>query len=45
MKNENINTVNRKFSLSEYDPNWILKFSSIKDLLLKVFGDNALKMS
>ena len=36
--------VNRKYSLSEYDPNWILKFDIIKALLLKVFGNKALKI-
>ena len=36
--------INRKYSLSEYDPNWISKFNSIKELLLKVFGDKALKI-
>ncbi|OIP65489.1 MAG: hypothetical protein COV32_03285 [Candidatus Yonathbacteria bacterium CG10_big_fil_rev_8_21_14_0_10_43_136] len=37
-------TENRKYSLSDYDPNWVLKFASIKDLLIKVFGDKALKI-
>lgn len=37
-------TINRKFSLSEYDPNWVLKFNSIKDLILRVFGYKALKV-
>ena len=36
--------INRKYSLSEYDLNWISKFNSIKELLLKVFGDKALKI-
>lgn len=40
----NENTANRKYSLSEYDPNWISKFNSIKDFILKVFGDKALKI-
>lgn len=39
-----MNTVNRKYSLSDYDPNWVLKFNLIKDLLLKVFGEKALKI-
>ncbi|MEK7662082.1 MAG: GrpB family protein [Patescibacteria group bacterium] len=34
--------INRKYSLSEYDPNWISKFNSIKELLSEVFGDKAL---
>lgn len=41
---EKINMINRKYSLSEYDPNWISKFNSIKELLLKVFGDKSLKI-
>ena len=36
--------INRKYSLSEYDPNWISKFNSIKELLLKVFGNKALRI-
>lgn len=36
--------INRKYSLFEYDPNWISKFNSIKELLLKVFGDKALRI-
>lgn len=36
--------VHRKYSLSNYDPNWISKFDSIKELLLKLFGDKALKI-
>lgn len=41
---ENVNTINRKYSLSAYDPNWVHKFASIKDLVSKVFGDNAIKI-
>lgn len=36
--------INRKYSLSEYDPNWISQFNSIKELLLNVFGDKALRI-
>lgn len=39
-----INTINRKYSLSEYDPDWISGFDSIKELLLKVFGGKALRI-
>ena len=38
----NTKTINRKFSLSEYDPCWVLKFTLIKDLVSRVFGDKAL---
>ena len=41
---KNTKTINRKFSLSEYDPSWVLKFESIKDLVSRVFGDKALKI-
>lgn len=41
---KNTKTINRKFSLSEYDSNWVFKFKTIKDLLLKVFEDKALKI-
>ncbi|SRR3989344_1565843 len=37
-------TQNRKYSLSAYDQNWIPKFESIKELLLKVFGNKALQI-
>ena len=37
-------TENRKYSLSNYDQNWVIKFASIRNLLLKVFGDKALKI-
>lgn len=39
-----MNTVNRKYSLSEYDSSWVSKFSSIKVLLLGVFGDKVLQI-
>lgn len=39
-----MNKKNRKYSLSEYDPNWISQFNLIKELLLNVFGDKALKI-
>lgn len=37
-------TENRRFSLSEYNSNWVLKFATIKDLILKVFGEKALSI-
>lgn len=40
----NEKTINRKYSLSEYDPNWISKFNSIKDLILEIFDDKAVKI-
>lgn len=39
-----MNTVNRKYSLSEYNPGWPLAFNLIKELLLGVFGDKILKI-
>ena len=41
---KNTKTINRKFSLSEYDPSWVIKFESIKNLVSRVFGDKALKI-
>src|SRR3989338_1754171 len=41
---ETTKTIHRKFSLSEYHPNWVLKFATIKDLVSKVFGGKALKI-
>ncbi|MFZ2303190.1 MAG: GrpB family protein [Minisyncoccia bacterium] len=37
-------TENRKYSLSAYDPSWANKFLTIKDLILKVFVDKALRI-
>lgn len=39
-----MNMVNRKYSLSDYDPSWVSRFNSIKDLLLRVFGNKALRI-
>jgi GrpB-like predicted nucleotidyltransferase (UPF0157 family) len=36
--------IKRKYSLSEYDPNWVNKFNLIKEFLLSVFGDKAIKI-
>lgn len=36
--------INRKYSLSEYDPDWISEFDSIKELLSRVFGGKALRI-
>lgn len=40
--NELDKNIKRKYSFSEYNPNWKLQFSTIKDFLLTVFGDKAL---
>ncbi len=37
-------TIKRKYTISEYNPNWKLKFSSIKDFLMVVFGDKAIQI-
>lgn len=34
--------IKRKYSFSDYDPNWKVQFSSIKDFLFEVFGDKAI---
>lgn len=34
--------IKRKYHFSEYDPNWVVQFSAIKDFLIKVFGDKAI---
>lgn len=36
--------IKRKYSISEYDPNWIIKFESIKILISEIFGDKALQI-
>ncbi len=36
--------IKRKYSISEYDPNWVNQFESIKDLLTEVFGNKAIKI-
>ena len=37
-------TIKRKYSLSDYDPNWVNQFWSIKLFLEKIFGDKALQI-
>lgn len=34
--------IKRKYSISEYDPNWVNQFNSIKDFLSEVFGNKAI---
>lgn len=36
--------IKRKYLFSEYDPNWVTKFKSIKNFLSEVFGDKALQI-
>lgn len=36
--------IQRKYSISEYNQNWVNKFDSIKKFVLKVFGDKALQI-
>lgn len=36
--------IKRKYSISEYDPNWVNQFNSIKDSLSGVFGNKAIKI-
>lgn len=36
--------IKRKYSLNDYDPNWVTKFDEIKAFLKSVFGDEALKI-
>lgn len=36
--------IKRKYSISEYDPNWVTKFESIKKLISEIFGDKALQI-
>jgi GrpB-like predicted nucleotidyltransferase (UPF0157 family) len=36
--------VKRKYSFSEYDPNWMIQFQLIKEFLLKVFKGKALQI-
>ncbi len=36
--------IKRKYSVSEYDPNWVNQFNSIKEFLLKVFKNKALQI-
>jgi GrpB-like predicted nucleotidyltransferase (UPF0157 family) len=36
--------IKRKYSFSEYNPNWPAQFSTIKDFLLKAFGDSAINI-
>ncbi len=36
--------IKRKYSISEYDPNWTKQFNSIKDFLSEVFGSKAIRI-
>ncbi|MDB5204759.1 MAG: hypothetical protein JWP09_787 [Candidatus Taylorbacteria bacterium] len=36
--------IKRKYLFSEYDPNWVNKFGSIKNFLSGIFGDKALQI-
>ncbi len=36
--------IQRKYSLSNYDSNWVNQFNSIRQLLLGVFGDKAIRI-
>ena len=44
MSKELDKNIKRKYSLSEYDPNWVNKFNSIKVFLSDVFKNKALKI-
>lgn len=37
-------TIKRKYFMSDYDPNWPIKFESIKKLIQEAFGDKALSI-
>ncbi|MEK7194375.1 MAG: GrpB family protein [Patescibacteria group bacterium] len=37
-------SIKRKYSFSEYNPNWKLQFSILRDFILEVFGDKAIKI-
>ena len=34
-----LSTIKRKYSFSEYDPNWVNQFNDIKNFLMGIFGD------
>ena len=36
--------IKRKYSISEYDPNWINQFNVIKNFLITVFGNKAIQI-
>ncbi len=36
--------IKRKYSFSEYDPNWKTQFSTLRDFLMKIFGDKAVRI-
>jgi GrpB-like predicted nucleotidyltransferase (UPF0157 family) len=36
--------INRKYSISDYDPDWIVRFGSIKDFVKNIFKDKALSI-
>jgi len=38
----NYKTINKKYSIEEYDPTWVEKFDAIKKILQIIFGENAL---
>lgn len=33
--------IKRKYSFSDYDPNWVIQFNNLKIFLIEVFGDKA----
>ncbi len=37
-------TIQRKYSISDYDPNWIVKFQSIRNFVSEVFRSKALQI-
>lgn len=37
-------SIKRKYSFSEYDPNWKVQFSTLRDFLFEVFGAKALQI-
>lgn len=37
-------SIKRKYSISEYDPNWVSKFESVKKLISEIFGSKALQI-
>jgi GrpB-like predicted nucleotidyltransferase (UPF0157 family) len=36
--------IKRKYSISEYDPNWVNQFNSLKVFLTEVFGNKAIRI-
>lgn len=42
--NELDKNIKRKYSISEYDSNWVAKYESIKEIISGIFGDKAIQI-